>query len=385
MNETSKKLNKHTSPLHSSDHLWMHKPSFTATKTLLASAAATQSSPFPVVTLIFRNQPTTKGGLALLELSPLSNSFTNTKQLAFIAACHFQCPSSPSTSVPSTTACLTLEQQHITATLESQNLGELGDCQSLGCPNDPLPYGFHMVLVIQDIIKNVLSLVNLHICYFALSQLTYLWAMAHHHLWSLQEVRSTCFLFNKDFCAIFRGFGPAASGPLPLSSSFVVEDEDFCAIFWGFSPAASGPLAHSSSFVVEDEGDREDEHCEAPLTPLSFLMHVHHIHITVPGIAEDCLNIDYMYRRPLNGGPQRWIFVCKTNAHQRRPSRKTNSLRVTSPRMSDAPQVFPTVPNALNPSWSQDDASSSAKRSHATLQPSEQFHLAMNLPGYDMT
>jgi len=65
------------------DLLWTYKPSFTATTTLPASAAAATVSAtwsFHGLALPGDNpclsQPTTNGGLALPGLSPLSNSFT---------------------------------------------------------------------------------------------------------------------------------------------------------------------------------------------------------------------------------------------------------------------------------------------------------------------
>lgn len=34
----------------------------------------------------------------------------------------------------------------------------------------------------------------------------------------------------------------------------------------------------------------------------STIAYLHYVHITVPGLVDDCLSVDYIYRRPPNGG-----------------------------------------------------------------------------------
>jgi hypothetical protein len=41
----------------------------------------------------------------------------------------------------------------------------------------------------------------------------------------------------------------------------------------------------------------------------STLTYTHHVHVTVSGLVEVCIDVDYMYQRPPNGGPSRYVDV----------------------------------------------------------------------------
>jgi hypothetical protein len=67
-------------------------------------------------------------------------------------------------------------------------------------------------------------------------------------------------------------------------------------------PCKSFIISDNVGMVLTDLSYSSRLPVHSPPSFSSTLTYTHHVHVTVSGLVEVCIDVDYMYQRPPNGG-----------------------------------------------------------------------------------